>query len=308
MRLSHEIPEGYEFGFEEYLFNELSHRKTQSEHGWKSFYLINDQKRKILASWHINFNNKKGFSPLKATFGGIDFSIELTHKDLSKFIRNVIGELKSYDCGELEVTLAPSIHNQNLFSKQFQSLIENNFILKSSMLVSAIAVNHDSFESKINATKRNLLRRSEDITSRIIPIDNFHEVYGCINQSQIERNYKLSMSESQLEKVIDSNKDRLLLFGVYKNGKIIGAIISMLVLKDILYIFYAGHLKEYDKQSPLIKLYETVYIKCQELNIRLIDLGSSEENGITKHSLVHFKNSLGAVNGLKVKVMRNLND
>lgn len=305
MRLGQQIPDGYHLDFEEYLFNTLGHRTTQTASGWRSFYLIDDEKKLVTASWHLHCSDNKCKNPYRATFGGIDFSNKLSIDQLSIFIREVCNQLSG---SAIEVVLAPSIHDQDSSSKLLHTILENGFSINRSMLVSALEVDDKSFESKINATKRNILNKSELIEVSQLPLNKYPDVYNCIEKSQTERNYSLSLTVEELKKIIENNARHFQFYGAYIGDQMVAAIIIIMVRSDINYVFYAGHLKEYDKLSPLIKLYGKIYKDCQRSNVRLIDLGSSEEDGSTKQSLLDFKSSLGAECGIKLTLIKQLNE
>ena len=306
MRLGFEIPDGYHLDFEEYLFNTGEHRKTQSETGWRSFYLIDDEKKLVKASCHLNEKNRILKSPYSATFGGIDFSDNLTKEDLKNYLGEIDAYLKKEEFEQIAITLAPSIYNEARYSKLHQALSDNGYELKESIPVSAIYVDEKSFDSKVNTTKKKVLRRTKSLEVQKMTLDDYPLIYKCIHQSKEEKQYNLSMTELELKKVIDSCSERIKQYAVFVGGEMAAAMICMQIASNILYVFYSGHLPKFDKQSPLVQLYQFVYNDCKSNGIRMIDLGSSQEDGKPKQSLLDFKASLGAHKGLKVNFIKKL--
>lgn len=306
--LSFEVPEGYKFDFEEYLFNTERHRLTQAKDGWKSFYWLDEKKKLVKASFHVHIDGSVARSPYRATFGGIDFSSRLSQKHLTEFIQRVESFLRSINILALQIMMSPQHYNDSSFPKQFQALVDNGFGVLKSDLTAIIKIDNNSFESRISNSARLNLRKSSDLIFSQHDIEQYSEIYDVIKESRKERGYEISMTKSQLIKLSEQITDKTHFFGVYKNDVLVGGAVCFEVSNRVLYAFYVGHLKSFETLNPTGYLYCQVYKFCQENNFELLDLGTSAENERTKFSLLEFKQSIGAEPSLKLAFSKKLND
>ncbi|MEQ8242433.1 GNAT family N-acetyltransferase [Fulvivirga sp.] len=298
--LSFEVPEGYRFDFEEYLFNTERHRLTQAKDGWKSFYWLDEKKKRVKASFHVHVDGSIARSPYRATFGGVDFSSNMSQKHLTVFIQSVEKFLMDINIQTFQIIMSPQHHNNSSFSKHFQALVDNGFGNLKSDLTAVIKINSNSFESRISNSARLNLKKSKNLIFSRHDKEQYTEIYDVIKESRKERGYEISMTKSQLIKLAEQIASKTHFFGVYKNDVLVGGAVCFEVSNRVLYAFYVGHLKSFETLNPTGYLYSQVYKFCQENNFELLDLGTSAENGKTKFSLLEFKQSIGAEPSLKL--------
>lgn len=303
--LSFEVPEGYRFDFEEYLFNTERHRLTQAKDGWKSFYWLDEKKKRVKASFHVHIENGVAKSPYRATFGGIDVG-SLPYSAINDFIRIIIEELQKIEIHSIEIVLPPANLDQINQTLLFQSLLDNGFSLVKSVIHIIIPVSAKPYAAILNRTKRKLFAKSSEYQFNIHDRTDLKDVYNCILASRIEKGYELSLTLSELGDIVKQIPDDFLLFSVSENFKLIAAAVALRISESTLYIFYAGHLNDYDKHGSLIKLYEGIYNYCLRSDISNIDLGSSEEQNRTKPSLIEFKRQIGGFPSLRCTFKMNL--
>ncbi|QSE97687.1 GNAT family N-acetyltransferase [Fulvivirga lutea] len=302
MEVQEYVPEGYKFTFQEYLFNTQTHRLTQAQSNWRSFYLLDEKRKAVLASWHLHVNEGVAKSPYKATFGGFDFSEQLTLDSLSHFI----GKVSSAVVEPIEVILAPENLNPQKFTISRQSLLECGFDVVRSQVNATISVTDQQFEEIIHKSERKKLKKSirEGLTSKKLDFEDFHGVYQHLMACRAERDWGLSMSESQLKNVADNLSDHFHLFGVFDKEKLVASAITIQLSEKALYVFYGGHIKEYDRLSPAVLLHGEIYAFCQKKGMKHLDLGTSSMGDDTDLNLLNFKKYIGAETGLKLTLKR----
>ena len=110
--LSFEVPEGYKFDFEEYLFNTEKHRLTQAKEGWKSFYWLDEKRKLVKASFHVHIDRNMAKSPYRATFGGIDFSPRLSQRHLTEFVKGFESILAEHGVQIFEISSSPQRYDK----------------------------------------------------------------------------------------------------------------------------------------------------------------------------------------------------
>ncbi|MTI40559.1 hypothetical protein [Fulvivirga lutimaris] len=296
--LSFEVPEGYKFDFEEYLFNTERHRLTQAKEGWKSFYWLDEKKKLVKASFHVHIEGDVARSPYRATFGGIDVG-PLSYSSINDFVGIIIEELQKVEIHSIEIILPPASLDQINQTLLFQSLLDNGFSLVKSVMHISIPVGAKPYTAILNRTKRKLLAKSSEYQFNIQDRAELKDVYDCILTSRIEKGYELSLTLSELGNIVKEIADDFLIFSVSDNFKLIAGAIALKISDSALYIFYAGHLNDYDRHGSLIKLYEGIYNYCLSNDISTIDLGSSEEENKTKPGLIEFKRQIGGFPSLR---------
>ncbi len=306
--LSANLPEGYVFSFEEYLFNRQEHRTTQIASGWQDFYWLDKKKRLVVASFHCHLHDGIAVSPFSATFGGIDFDEKLPLRSLSLFVENINKELQVKGAKQITITMAPQNYNNAKFILLFQTLVDNGYGLRNSKVASTLPVDQNVFVDKIHRSERYKLKQAHkrEYIFNIESYESYNAIYQFLAFCRNEREIVLSMSEKELDKVIRALPSMFQLFSLSEGSKIIAAAICVNISSDILYIFYSGHLKAYNKQSPVVMLHEGIYRYAQSKKVRLIDFGTSHGDVKTDHDLLDFKQFIGCILGLKVSLERNL--
>ncbi len=305
--ISQYVPEGYTFDFEEYLFSSEKHRKTQSDNNWHSFYLLNEKRYKIVASWHLHVLDGIVESPYRGTFGGFSFSSKLSVRKLSSFIYDVVHLLADKSIEQWKVILPPQIYHEQKFIKSYQVLSDNKFVPTTSEVGASIIIDDQPFGDIIHKSEFKKLKRSkkEGLIFCVEKASAYEEIYRLITQCRKERGNELSLSEEQLSVIIDQIPEVFNYYTVRSKDELIAGAICIDISEDIQYVFYGGHLKKFDKISPAVMLYEGIYNSLREKNFKLLDFGTSSLNGITDYNLLDFKQYLGASLSLRITFQKD---
>ncbi|MEQ8926576.1 MAG: GNAT family N-acetyltransferase [Fulvivirga sp.] len=292
------VPEGYHYTFEEYVFNTHAHRLTQAQSNWRSFYLLDDNHKTVVASWHVHVKDGLAKSPYRATFGGPDFSENLSIESLNFFVRAVEEAVLS----TIEVILPSENLNLQKFTIAKQAFTENGFKEARSQVNATIPITNKPFEQIIHKSEIKKLKRSlqAGLIAKKLGIDDFSQVYNHLKESRTERGYQLSMTEAQLLSVVEKMPTHFHLFGVFDAEKMVASAITIKLSKKALYVFYGGHSKNYDRLSPAVLLHAEIYAFCQKQGMQYLDLGTSSKGEETDHNLLDFKKYIGAETGLKL--------
>jgi hypothetical protein len=304
---SSQVPDGYRFAFEEYLFNKHEHRITQAISGWSDVYLLDETKKIVRASFHYHVDSEKASSPFLATFGGIDFDGDLKLRLLSEFIAFINLDLRSKGVEFTRIILAPQNYNNEKFILLFQALVDNGYVLEKSEMAASISIDQLPFKDIVHKSEKKKLKRAhkEGYAFKIEKPDSYPSVYQLIASCRKERGLELSIKQEQLASVILTMPSYFLYFSLFDNATMIASAICIKVAPSILYVFYGGHLKAYDKTSPVVMLYEGIYDHCQNEGIRILDFGTSHNEEGTDNNLLDFKKYIGCTFGLKTTFQIN---
>jgi hypothetical protein len=285
------------FDFQRYFFNEIEHLNHQGGDNYYTFYWKNTDNQAIEARFSVIIKNKIAFSPLRATFGGIEFSESLSEMALNDFLVQVLHFLTTKDVSEIIINSYP----EKYLSEQQKHILENcllklNFQIKFTEYNYEIDVTDKSFlEIIISPRAKQLLKISikNNFIFRKEINPNFSIIHAFIAQSRIRKNRPMTMSLEQLTEHFQKFPDNFHVFSVYDINTLIAVGVTIKINQDILYTFYLADNQQYLKYSPTIYLLSGIYEYCQQENVKLLDLGIATDKGILNEGLARFKRSLG---------------
>lgn len=281
-----------------FLFNTALHLHSQARSNWRVYELLHEQTQQVTARISFFHQEDKALSPFRAPFGGLEVFDKCTLQELIDFIRLVETDLKSHGIKSVIIRMYPELYSKSV------TLIANAFkdlhYRSSKESTSIIQVDSKSFERKIKISERQKLRKAKELFQfEQVRLKDLKEIYSFIATCRKERDQSLSMTFAELSKTCELFPDRFLLFKVSNKEGIAVACISIKVSDQVLYTFYYGHLRKYDKISPVVWMMSGIYDFAKSAGFKLIDLGSSSVNGRLSRSLLHFKKSIGGVNSDK---------
>ena len=295
------------FNFQRYFFNEKEYLQNQGEGRLLTFYWQNPDNQTIEARFSIIIQNKIAYNPLRATFGGIEFSNEISEDDLFQFLEESILKIKaktiiinSYPEGYLPKNQIQKLENC-LFKLGFQiSFMEQNY---------EIAINKKSFYEIITSTRaRQLLRKSikKGFTFQEVLEPNFSEIHAFITRSRERKNRPMTMNLIQFENHFKLFSENFKIFSVMDSEQIIAVGVSIKINEEIVYTFYLADSEEYLKDSPTIFLLSGIYEYFKTKNFNILDLGITTKKGILNEGLTRFKRSLGGILSFKKTYSKDL--
>ncbi len=301
------VPKGYKIGFDVSVFNTMAHHYTQSPSGWRSYHLVREDKKLVLASVHFCIKKRIAYSPLSAPFGAYEFSKSLPVADLFDFMQKCELSLKK-SASRIVFKLAPAAYDQQAHDIQSVLLTNQNFRITNAELGACISIDSLDFDMKIDNWERRRLKQAkkEALICRPLLKKDLPHVYDFISSCREEKGHELSMTSTQLQKTVDAMVKSFQLFGVFRQRKLIAASISIRVTDKILYNFYSAHVQAEDAVSPMVYLISEMYKWGRANSISLLDLGTSALGGIPNFSLIDFKLRLGAAPTMKLFFEKDL--
>lgn len=189
-----------------------------------------------------------------------------------------------------------------------EALSKSSYRVKLEETSAIIPVNDLTYEEILHRSKKSRLKRAfaDGYVFNQLSPDHLKEVYGFLKTCREEKDYSLSMSYQEMQKVTHAFPDNFLLHTVTYDKRVIAASISILAEPGVLYVFYYDHAEAYDETSPVVFLCNGLYEFCQQNNVMLLDLGASNVDGVLVESLLNFKLSLGAQPSRKLTFVKNL--
>ena len=287
------------FNFERYFFNEVEHLKHQKgENDCYAFYWQNINNQTIEGRFSVIIQNKMAFSPLKATFGGIEFNEEILEEDLFEFLSKIIQFLKIQQVESIEINSYPERYLNEYQNKILQSCLSKlNFHVKYTEQNYEIPITDKSFyETVMGSTAKQLLRtynkKGYVFQQEINP--DFEIIHAFIARSRERKNRPMTMSLGQLTEHFKIFVKNFKLFFVTYLDAMVAVGITIKINHEILYTFYLADDENYLRDSPTTFLLSGIYEYGKQNNYKILDFGIATDKGIINEGLSKFKLSLGA--------------
>lgn len=286
----------YIFNFDRFFFNEPPHLQQQGGENFLTFYWLNVDNQVIDARLNVIILCGNGFSPLKATFGGVEFSKTLSQELLFDFL-----DLSLKSClniSYLKITFCPECYLDAIQIRKIDFCIKH---LKVQEIIIDenfhINISNQSFHEVLKSVRhKQLLRKSirENFQFKEIDKPDLLEIYEFIARSRKRKNRPMTMEFEHFKQSIKSFPENFILFSVIDNNILIAVAVCIKISDEILYTFYLADDERYLKSSPLIFLLSGIYDYCKQMNYHVLDIGIASEKGILNEGLAKFKLRLGA--------------
>jgi hypothetical protein len=243
-------------------------------------------------------------SPARGTFGGLSCSADASMGDLVDFLAAVQTHLLGRGVRTLEILLAPMQHDLASCSSQYFVLRSMGFNESLVDLNYAMEVDTQAFAERVSYANRKRLNkcRREGYQACQVGPERLPEVYAVIAENRASKGYPITMTESLLQDMQTLFPKALELFACESDGRMLAAAICLRLTPDVLYVFYWGDLPGYAQNSPVVMLAESIYLSCQDRNIRMLDAGTSTLDMQLSHGLINFKRGLGFQESLKFRM------
>ena len=288
-----------------FLFNNAKHLRLQSKKNWRVYETLEEGTRAVKA--RIAFHVKAGdaVSPLSAPFGFIEIYKKMNTGELNSFFSFIEEDLKTRGVVRIYLKSYPEAYDKNF--SLIEGVLKKLHYSSSQEVSSIIQVDHIAFEEKIKVSELQKLRKTVPVFSfATVHSDRAKEIYSFIHECRKEKNQTLSMSFSELKKVIAEFPEKFFFYRVFDESGTAAAAIVIKTSSEILYTFYYAHARRFDKISPVVFLIYKLYEVAHDEGIEMIDLGTSMINGKVNRSLLHFKTSIGGRSSRKLVFEKEL--
>lgn len=275
-----------------FLFNSPEHLQLQSVKNWRVYEMLTEDTREVKMRIAFHVEAGEAVSPLRAPFGFLEIFLKVSEGELKDFFSLLETDLKRRNVSVIRLKSYPIGYDKNF--DRIAHVLKTLHYAQVQELSSIIPVNRKTFEKKIKISERQKLRKAEKLFSfEEVSLNGLKDIYAFIKACRDERGQHLSMRFSEVEKTIATFPKHFFLYRVYDDEGTAAAAIVIKVSDHILYTFYYGHARKFDKLSPVVFLISSIYKVASKDGITMIDLGTSTVNGRLSRSLIHFKESIG---------------
>ena len=291
-----QIPFGYAFNFDNYLFNKIKHINTQGLDERANYFIINNVKKRIEAKIHFLLNDNTAYSPYKSLYGSFEFNPRIHPNLLVEFWAFIENDLKSRNIETVRITNFASCYSPKKAEIIKRAMEKSSFSIVLTAVNHHISVDENPLEKRMHPMEKRRLKKC--IENSFIftkePSDNASEIYDYIQSCRKEQGLKVSISKNKLLKYLNDFPQSYPIFSVRHEGKLTATSIAIKVHRRILYSFLPASLMKFRQYSPSVLLNAGLYNYCQDHQIELLDLGiSTKPDGKDQDSLIEFKERIG---------------
>ncbi len=307
--LTDQLPFGYAFNFDNYLFNKIRHINTQGISERADYFIVNNIKKRIEGKIHFLLRDGVAYSPYKSLFGSFEFSSRIHPNLLMEFWAFIEEDLKSRTIHRVNIT-----NYAECYAPKKAGLIEKT-MEKSGFSIDMKAVNHHVTIDENPLTDRmhemevrRLAKcRKSGFAFRQETKEEAEEIYDYIHACRREQRLEVSISKEKFMAYIDHFPQNYPVFSVRNGDEILAATIAIKVHRQILYSFLPGSLRKFKQYSPTVLLNEGLYGYCQDNQFEILDLGiSTKKDGTDQKSLIAFKERMGGELSYKYSFGKNI--
>jgi len=247
--------------------------------------------------------NKVFMSHPGASFGGFVFKKGISIKKIENIINIFLEYIKKNDFHSIFINQS-SLPYQDKFGEEIDFLLNlNGFRIKKKELTSGLYLDFVSEEEILKSFKDSTVRGIKKSLRNNV---NFRQsddikIFYSILSENLRKFHKTEPTHSydEIKRLMKKFSDRILLFGAYYKGKMIGGIILFLCRKDIALIFYIASDRKYQAlRSENLIIYEVIKW-LYERNYKYLDFGTLSINMKINYGIYQFRRGFGTVNFAK---------
>lgn len=260
-----------------------------------------------VACYFNQSNTGKWCSPVKGTFAGPICIGKVADSDYAYAIDLFEQYLRSNGAVEICYSLPPMYFAPGLVSRSHYLLQSRGYINYRTDLNYHLTVSDQPFEKILSSSKRKGLKNSAMQELRIQQINDaeFDKLYSLLQLNRKALGADLSMSKGQLCELKSNFPNNIFMVGTYFENELISGAFCIRLNRDVLYVFYWGHLPNSQIKNPILPMAKFIYEWSQQRKISFLDLGTSTVGKQTNWNLMFFKKSLGATETIKCRFRKS---
>lgn len=302
-------PLDFKFDYEISLFNLPEFRQLQGVEDWASFYVLQKNKKLILAGIHFHLSKDSASSPFNSPYGSVESTANLKPKVLFQFLKFIETSLYTKGIRKIMIKNPPSAYDPGIQVLLITFLLNLGYVIKDAEIASILMVDKPFTELGKGWEKRKRKQtQTKGLELKYHPADQVRIIYNFIRTCRDQKGYTSSISLKEMEKTVNAFPGRFLLTTVQENETMVAASISIQVKGHILYHFYSDHSASGNPTNPTVFLIRGLYEYALQNHFELLDLGTSSLGGHPNFGLLDFKAGFGAKSIPKFTFEKRLTD
>jgi hypothetical protein len=296
--LSDQLPFGYAYNFDNFLFNKIQHINFQEVKERADYFLVNNVKKRIEGKIHFLLKDSVAHSPYRSLFGSFEFNPKLQTSLLADFTRFIEDDLGSRKIQKIRIVHPAECYSEIKAKKTEEALTRVGFQCIHQAVNHHITVDDVPLIEKIHLMEQRKLKKATNKNLQFVnePEENADEVYEYITKCRSEQGLIPSINKAALHEYLEVFPQNYYLFTVRKGKEILAATVAVKVSRKILYNFLPANLKKFNALSPMVMLLDGLYQWASEANYEMIDLGISTLRDMRpQNDLITFKERMGGI-------------
>ena len=236
---------------------------------------------------------KDGRSPGRSPFGGLSQKIraDLAYEFLQEFA------LKH---GLREVVLPPCDHDLEHAAIQINALSRLGFQMTPDLNYSVSIDSRTLVECMDEGNRKKLEKcRAAGFRTCDLQRGSWGAAHAVLTASRERHGRTLSMTFEDVLRLERAFPDGVITYhGVFAGDTLIAAALVLDITPAICYVYAWGD-SEKNEYAPTVMLADEIYARCRSRQVKIVDVGTSTENGIPHLGVIRFKRSLGFRGSLK---------
>ncbi len=241
----------------------------------------------------FTLNGDAAYSPFRSPYGGLEVLQSVDELVIRDFVTKIIKTFEEGSVTKLKVSCLPQFYTE--FSEQFNQCKPENVVTDKTFYY---LVNN---KKAYNTTKRNIIKQLTKKGYTCDSITNIEKAYGIISKQYSIKGFPLTMSLDEIKKAFIRFPDKYQLLACFDKEKNICAVLFLVNVSSTLqYVMYNGSEEAYQKDSPLVLLYDYMIQEARENGVKHIDYGIASVGGELNKGLAFFKKSMGGIESDKL--------
>jgi hypothetical protein len=295
--IASQLPFGYAYNFENYLFNKVMHINTQGTEDRVDFFLANHAKKRIEAKVHFLLKDGEACSPYKSLFGSYELNARLSTDLLSGFVDFIEDKLASRGVRCIRIVHHATAYNHLKSDKVRDALTSRGYAITWTGINHHIAVDSSALTDRVHPMEARRLRKCAQAGLQCVQetVSSADQIHAFIGECRREQKLKPSIPLSMLKFYLERFPLDYMLFAVRNvEGTLYAATVAIRVCRRILYNFLPASPSKFRTFSPTVLLIEGLYKYCQAHSYEMLDFGvSTLPDGRHQQSLIAFKEHMG---------------
>lgn len=281
-------------------FLELNSKKVD-----KIYYLVGkDSKRRF--AFAVGSKNNEWLAPFSAPFSNIVLlKKNITIDQIWSFIIALNLFAKAENAQSINICLPANTYNEQTNVRLINALLGNGYKMLYCDVNYSLNLNNiclDNYATSINQKARRNLKIALNNNLQLIHCDSFEDkskAYDIIKKNREYRGFPLRMTKAQLMETIQIVDHDF--FIVKVNNTELAAAVVYHTMSDVAQVVYWGNLPETERYKPINYLAFKLIEFYKKQDFKLLDIGTSTEEGIPNYGLCTFKESVGCNASMKAR-------
>ena len=303
-----QLPEGYEVaGFKNYLFNQYNYVSQWQNCCIRSFYLANQQQRRVLGQLHFVTEGDTAMSTPRSLFGGIEVYEDVSWDQLMQFIDSVNQGLLDLGVRRVRIQQMAQAYDFAHTTKTASAWQYSGYRIVRTDINHHIPL-EGRFEHNLHKMEKRKLQKARKmgLQFKIASVDQLTPFYHYLKNWRHQRQIPMPIELPELRMLFQNFPDRYFICGVTLDGEWLAASVLVRVNEEILYNFIPAYDPKYSSVSPVVFLMDGIYDFALENDYRVLDLGRSSTETELQLGLIQFKERLGGLPSLKFTFEKEL--